>query len=357
MAFLAPDADAYARISFKLLPQGTIWEQADLAIVDDDLAIDQGLVTSGLLSLLVDARAEPEDSAPDPDQRRGYWADEFSPVDGDRSGSKLWLLGRRTPSDGAEAVAKQYAREALQWYLDDGIAESVNVAAAIDATRLTMAVEIRSPAGDALSFRLLDVWKGTQLDAVSANTEELSGSVDYALVLDGETPLVDRVVFKILQALGDELTRVSQRAADLVEESDPRTTTELLPEWEEDYELESTGTDQERRDRLLSAILASSGVRPEDFQAALAPVLGLDPNDVEVIETSRATAIAVGDDRIIYQFFIYRDPLLAGSYDLVEAQRIIDVMAHSHTRGVAIESTDFLCDDPFSLTDRDLLGV
>lgn len=357
MAFLVPDADAYARIAFQLMPQGALWEQSDLTIVDDDLGIDQGLVTSGLLSLLVDARAEPEDNPPDADDPRGYWADEFSAVVGDRAGSKLWLISRRTPAGGAEPVAEQYTREALQWYLDDGIAESVNVDASVETTRLTLLVEIRSPTGDALAFRLLDLWSGTQLTAVSANTGEEPGSADLALALDDTTALIDRVVYKLLLAIGDELTRVSSRAADLVEEADPRTTLELLPEWENDYGLVSTGTDQERRDRLKSAILASNGVRPVDFQEALAPILGLDPVDVEVIETSRATAIAVGDDRIIYQFYIFRDPALPGTYDIVEAQEVIDKMAHSHTRGVAIESKDFLCDDPFSLCDRDILGV
>jgi phage gp46-like protein/uncharacterized protein YmfQ (DUF2313 family) len=358
MALLVPDAGAYANIAFLLMPQGSLWELSDLAIIDDDIAIDQGLVTSGLLSMLVDARAEPEDRPPDPDDRRGYWADQFAAAAGDRSGSKLWLLGQRSQVGGAQPVAEQYAREALQWYLDDGIADEVNVAASIETTRLTLLVEIRSPTGDALAFRLLDLWSNTQIEAVSANTEEEPGSADLALVLDDLTPIVDRVVYKVLLALGDELTRVSGRAADLVEESDPRTADELLPEWEKDYGLLSTGTDQERRDRLLSAILKSTGVRPVDFQVALAPILGFtDPNDVEVIETSRATAIAAGDDRIIYQFYIYRDPALPGVYDIVDAQRVIDEMAHSHTRGVAIESDDFLCDDPFSLCDRDILGI
>lgn len=63
------------------------------------------------------------------------------------------------------------------------------------------------------------------------------------------------------------------------------------------------------------------------------------------------------DPRQIYQFFVYRDPGLGGTWDLPAAQRLIENMKPTHTRGTAIESIDFLCDDPESLTDRDLLGA
>ncbi len=114
---------------------------------------------------------------------------------------------------------------------------------------------------------------------------------------------------------------------------------------------------EERRAHVVSRLLLRQRVRPADYQEVLAPVLGLNPEDVEIIEHSRAHAIAVGDDQEIYRFFVFRDPVLPGFYDIAQAQAIVDEISHSHTKGYVIESDNFLCDDPFSLTDRDILGV
>jgi uncharacterized protein YmfQ (DUF2313 family) len=167
----------------------------------------------------------------------------------------------------------------------------------------------------------------------------------------------DGVIARVLLANGDELARVSGRVADLFEEADPQTTSELLPEFERELDLTASGTDAERRARVVALLVNTGGVRPADFKRVLAGLLGQAAADVVVIERSRADAIAMGDDAEIFRFFIYRDPAAPGTYDLDFAQTMVDLMAHSHTKGHVIESIDFLCDDPFSLCDRDLLGV
>ena len=167
----------------------------------------------------------------------------------------------------------------------------------------------------------------------------------------------DGILSLTLLAGADELERLGQRAIDLLTEADPRTTSELLPEFETDLDLVAEGTEDERRARVVALLIAQQRVRPVDFQEVLAPLLGLDAEDIPVIENSRAFAISVGDDRIIYLFHIYRDPDLPGTYDLEAAQILLDRIAHSHTKGKVIESIDFLCDDEFSLCDRDLLGA
>jgi uncharacterized protein YmfQ (DUF2313 family) len=166
----------------------------------------------------------------------------------------------------------------------------------------------------------------------------------------------DSKLSAVMLASGDELARVSVRAKALVEEADPSTATELLAEYESMLDLSSDGTDAERRARIVALLVRRQRVRPVDYQQALALILGQDAADVVVIERGRAFAIAVDDDQEIYRFFIYRDPNEAGSYSIEDAQAIIDRMQQSHTQGHAIESIDFLCDDPFSLCDRDLLG-
>jgi len=167
----------------------------------------------------------------------------------------------------------------------------------------------------------------------------------------------DSVLSKVFLAAGDECERVEDRSLVLIEEADPRTTSELLEDWERVLELEAEGTEAERRARIEALMVRRQRVRPVDFQQALGPLLGQAAEDVVVIERGRAFAILVEDDREIYRFFIYRDPDEPGDYDLEGAQAMVDRMAHSHMKGHVIESIDFLCDDEFSLCDRDLLGV
>ncbi len=167
----------------------------------------------------------------------------------------------------------------------------------------------------------------------------------------------DSNLSKALLASGDELARIDERGRDLLEEGDPQTTTELLPDFERVLGLSSDGTDDERRARIVSRLVRRQRFRPIDFQTTLAPLLGQDPEDVVVIEQGRAFAISVGDDREIFRFFIYRDPGEPGDYDLETAQDLVDRMKPAHTSGHVIESLSFLCDDPESLCDRDRRGV
>ena len=167
----------------------------------------------------------------------------------------------------------------------------------------------------------------------------------------------DAVLSGAMEGAADELARISQRAADLIEESDPRTADELLPDFERVLALSSDGTTAERRARVVAWLLRRQRYRPADFQQVLAPILGQDAADVVILEQDRAHAIAVNDDREIYRFFIYRDPSEPGDYDVDAAQELVDSMKPAHTKGHVIESIDFLCDDPESLCDRDRLGV
>lgn len=166
----------------------------------------------------------------------------------------------------------------------------------------------------------------------------------------------DGLIYATMQGAAEELVRVSGRVEDLFRESDPRQTVELLPDFEAMRGLEPNGTTTERRNRVIAHLLRRSRFRPVDFQTVLAAVLGLDASQIPVIETSRALAVIIDDAQEIYRFFVYRDPGLGGSYDLDSAQDLIDSMAPSHPKGHVIESIDFLCDDPYSLCDRDLLG-
>lgn len=101
----------------------------DLVVEDHDLERDPGLETAVTVSLFSNRRAEPGDALPDDDgSLEGWWADSLEGAT--PHGSKLWLLGRSKIVP-AELLprAQQYAKEGLQWMVDDNVASEINVVA------------------------------------------------------------------------------------------------------------------------------------------------------------------------------------------------------------------------------------
>ena len=101
----------------------------DFELIEGDLALDDdGLTTAVIISLFTDRRAAPDDPLPDDgDDRRGWWADAFPAIEGDAIGSKLWLLSREKEVPAVAQRAREYAAEALQWLIDDGLATRIDV--------------------------------------------------------------------------------------------------------------------------------------------------------------------------------------------------------------------------------------
>ena len=185
----------------------------------------------------------------------------------------------------------------------------------------------------------------------------------YARVMTALLPpgklwrLLSSTLEGLMLGCADELARIHARVGDLLNEMDPATASELLSDYEAELELVPATTVDERRANIVALEVRRQRFRPVDFQAALAPLLGLSPSDVVVVERSRDFAVAVGDDREIYRFFLYRDPTLPGASFLASAQAQVDRMQPSHTQGAVIESINLLCDDSHSLCDRDVLGA
>ena len=105
----------------------------DLVVDDDEqrLEEDEGLETATAISLFTDRRATPDELKRfgiDPAANRGWPGDSFPEVDGDETGSKLWLLERALRNDETLAFGKQFAEEALMWMLTDQVAKSITVA-------------------------------------------------------------------------------------------------------------------------------------------------------------------------------------------------------------------------------------
>lgn len=114
-----------------------LWDQladrADMAVAAGDLVMDSGLGTAVIISLGTDRLAAADDEIPDGTaNRRGWWGD--MPIDPgtalarpDAIGSRLWLLRRALATPATQRRAEAYAREALAWMLEDGVAGRIDV--------------------------------------------------------------------------------------------------------------------------------------------------------------------------------------------------------------------------------------
>lgn len=149
------------------LTQADAEAAVDLSLTDDDVTTDAGLRTAVLLSLFTDRRANDDDPLPDESgDRRGWWADELAELEGDRMGSRLWLLERAKRGPGLGARAEQLAREALQWLLEDRVAQAVAVTATEAPEALYLALAITRPTGDTVTYRFQHVWEGEASNAL-----------------------------------------------------------------------------------------------------------------------------------------------------------------------------------------------
>lgn len=134
---------------------------SDLLVEAGHVVADHGLLTGVHLSLFSDRLAESDDRLPaDDGDRRGWWGDTYPPVPGDRIGSRLWLLHREKQTQETLNRAEEYAREALGWMVEDGIAASISVSASW-LRRHVMAIEIGidRPEDVALRMRWAVAWE------------------------------------------------------------------------------------------------------------------------------------------------------------------------------------------------------
>lgn len=137
---------------------------ADLSLIDSDLASDRGLMTAVLLSLFTDRRAETDDKPPSGDDRdrRGWWADQFADVEGDRIGSRLWLLDRAKSTNETKLRATEYVREALAWMIEDRVVSSIDVVIEVTKRDLLIAIGLQRPGRDPVTFRFAHTWNHLQ---------------------------------------------------------------------------------------------------------------------------------------------------------------------------------------------------
>lgn len=112
------------------------------------------LRTAVLISLFTDRRAAVDDTLPDnTGDRRGWWGDFAPAVEGDQIGSRLWLLARGKRTAETIRLARDYALEALQWLVLDGVAATLDVQAeGRGESGIAIAVFITRPDGGRQRF-------------------------------------------------------------------------------------------------------------------------------------------------------------------------------------------------------------
>ncbi len=108
----------------------------DLALGPKGLLAEETLESAIYISLLTDRRARADDRLPYeapssliPPDRRGWCGDALANIEGDRIGSRLWLLSREKVTEETRRRAIAYCREALQWMLEDNVATAIDVEA------------------------------------------------------------------------------------------------------------------------------------------------------------------------------------------------------------------------------------
>ena len=134
---------------------------ADLVLLANDLKSDGGLRTALYLSLFTDRRAEPGDVLPEGEtDRRGWWADAVPVAPGDKMGSRLWLLARSKRETTVLDRAVIYAREALQWLVEDRVCDSFGVTAEFltQGPGFAIVVSLPRPVGSPTTYRFDNTW-------------------------------------------------------------------------------------------------------------------------------------------------------------------------------------------------------
>ena len=127
---------------------------ADLIFGEQGLALDDGLSSLAMASLLTDARSIDPAHADDP---RGWWGDALAGRD-DRWGGLLWTLRREKALPEVLRLAEDYVRAALDWMVRDGIAAAVDAVARREAgvgSGATLAVDITIHRPDGSAERVL----------------------------------------------------------------------------------------------------------------------------------------------------------------------------------------------------------
>src|SRR5699024_9381802 len=102
----------------------------DITVDGEDLLIDESLTNNVIISLFTD-RAVPDDELETDQENAGWWGDSYSD---EPWGSKLWLIARSKSLQTVADDVEDYAYQALEWMIDEGLVDSIVVNATREST-------------------------------------------------------------------------------------------------------------------------------------------------------------------------------------------------------------------------------
>lgn len=132
----------------------------DLEIENGDFTNEPGLDTALWISLFTDARASATQVTV-PQHRRGWLGNIASSVENRELGGLLWLVNQRRLNQDTLNEVVDFARKALQWLTDDGIAINVEVSGAIiPRSGIQLTIVVTSPDGST-ETHYVPLWEET----------------------------------------------------------------------------------------------------------------------------------------------------------------------------------------------------
>jgi phage gp46-like protein len=109
---------------------------------DGNFEVDEGLTTTILTSIFTEARAN-EIEVARPLARSGWMGNINFPTNGRQLGSLVWLTAsmRRTTENLNKAI--DFFKKALNWMVEDGIAETISVTGSLSTKGADISVEVK----------------------------------------------------------------------------------------------------------------------------------------------------------------------------------------------------------------------
>ncbi|HHL0960518.1 TPA: phage GP46 family protein [Serratia marcescens] len=139
----------------------TVWlddgSAGDWQIAQGDLLNGNDLYTAIYISLFTDRLARDDDDLDGGSDRRGWWGDagESVPI-----GSRLWLLRRQKLTTAVAIKAEDFANEAVQWLIDDGVVSAITTTAQIIYPRtLVLTLNYQEPGKANANVKFAWVWE------------------------------------------------------------------------------------------------------------------------------------------------------------------------------------------------------
>lgn len=133
----------------------------DINILDADLEFVNNFDTNLQMSLLCERRADDSEIA-EPELRRGWFGNELSDTPGFEIGSKLWLLSQARLTQNTLNLAINYARESLQWLIDDRLVRDIDVEASISGNENIVFKIVLYITPSITQTKFLDLWFNTE---------------------------------------------------------------------------------------------------------------------------------------------------------------------------------------------------